>query len=161
MILPPGFLKQELITAGLLKSVILSQALLVTSLPNALQQTQPWCMTVWMNQLVFPYSFNPMYKLQRSAQLSSSNQASNEVLQKQVWILRKSGNQQVLWYPTSSKCQRIGQDTTNPVHSGNYGQYRSEWTEANIKNSVFADASIRQVYKAWLRKECLHKKKCG
>ena len=113
-------------------------------------------MTVWMNQLVFP-----MYKLQRSAQQSFSNHASNEVLQKQVWILRKSDNQQVLWYPTLSKCQRIGQDTTNPVHSVNYGQYRSEWTEANIKNAVFADASIRQVYKAGFRKECLHERICG
>ena len=36
MILPPGFLKQELITAGLLKSVILSQALTVTSVLNTL-----------------------------------------------------------------------------------------------------------------------------
>ena len=39
MIVPPGFIKQELITAGLLKSVILSQALTVTSLPNTLWQT--------------------------------------------------------------------------------------------------------------------------
>ena len=59
--------------------------------------------------LMYDCSGELQYELQKSVQQSFSNQASNGVSQKQVWILQKSDNQQALWYPTLSKCQRITQ----------------------------------------------------
>ena len=117
-LLLPGFIKQALMTAGLLKSVTLSQVFTITSLSESVVVNLP-IMYNCLNELA-----NLSWLLQLNS-ITTIEEQNRVLLTKQTLesLESKSGfhkSQITSKFSEIELCLKIGPDTRNSIHSGTY-----------------------------------------